>query len=462
MELNEAFRRIAGQHWRLIACFVLAGLGIGALFHGAGSTYTSSARLVLDTQDPKTRAEAGAIADTGQAIATSPAQVSAAIARTGFVRNPLDVAEHHVLVRPLGTSGVLELSVSDRNARAAAAMANALASEIIRARLHVSSGELQQLLGTIHDQIVDVSRRISDLDVQIASLSARAGGARSTAATNAAKRRDLLAQRRAALEAERVTLLSSNAQRPKPSIISRASLPLHPDPSRWLAVLTLGALLGLVLGAGIAGVIEMIRPTLVGDDALAREFDTRLIGTLPGAPDDVSLANTGWLSECVRLAAESAGVHSVRLLAAAPPVDLRHLATCLTPGRDREVRPTADAPVRRGRNATGVKSAVLEDELAQHVLIDVFDVYKWSPNGGGTGVVIVSPIALRKSELMDIKRFLELSPLPVLGLITYAHTTTKRKTPRPPSVLVAPVKTWWNRGVVAQRTGVVVRERVRR
>src|SRR5437867_8360961 len=153
VELEEAFRRIVGQHWRLIVCFVVIGLAVAPLIHlRAATAYTASARLVLDTPDPKSRTEAGAIADTAQAIATSPAQVQAALSRIGVHRDPLSVANNDVTVRPLGTSGVLELSVIDRNAQAAAAIANSLAAQVIRARLGVSSGELQRALAAIGKQ----------------------------------------------------------------------------------------------------------------------------------------------------------------------------------------------------------------------------------------------------------------------------------------------------------------------
>src|SRR5207248_6065006 len=122
----------------------------------AGTSYTASARLVLDTPDPKSRTEAAAIADTAQAIATSPAQVQAALQRIRLDRDSINVADHDVTVRPLGTSGVLQLSVKDRNAQAAAAIANSLADQVIRARLRISSGALQTALARIGKQIEDL------------------------------------------------------------------------------------------------------------------------------------------------------------------------------------------------------------------------------------------------------------------------------------------------------------------
>ena len=60
MELEEAFRRIVGQHLRLIVGFAVIGFAVAAFSHlGGGTSYTATARLVLDTPDPKSRTEAG-------------------------------------------------------------------------------------------------------------------------------------------------------------------------------------------------------------------------------------------------------------------------------------------------------------------------------------------------------------------------------------------------------------------
>src|SRR5205823_1089596 len=122
MELNEVGRRIVGQHWRLILAFVAAGLLVGGLTNvGGTASYVASTRLALDSPDPQTQTAAQAIADTAGAIATSPTQVAHALASAKVrSRNATDIAHHHVSTRSLGTSGVLELSVSDRDPRVAA------------------------------------------------------------------------------------------------------------------------------------------------------------------------------------------------------------------------------------------------------------------------------------------------------------------------------------------------------
>jgi uncharacterized protein involved in exopolysaccharide biosynthesis len=392
MELNQAFRRLVLQHVRLIACFVITGLAVGALVHRAtGTSYTTSARLVLDTQDPKSRTEAAAIADMGQAIATSPTQIKKALVRSD-VRRDVPSVSHHVAVRPLGTSGVLELSYSDRTAQGARAVANALAAQVIRARLAISNGTLRQTLEASGRQIEELSRNITELDARTAFDQA------------AVAQRDLLVQQRSALQSEQATLLASAAQRPTPSIISEATLPAQPNASGLIPYMTLGAIFGLILALGTAGLVEMIRPTVVGEDALAREFDAPLLGRLSGVPGQGSLAvDTTSLADRIRLAGETSDVHGVWLVGAGPTVDLRSLAVALT-------TPNGDSKGRANGGRNGSSRAPM---------IDVFDPHTWSPNGGGGGLVLVSPLALKKEDLVEANCLLELSRLPVLGLITY-------------------------------------------
>jgi hypothetical protein len=162
----------------------------------------------------------------------------------------------------------------------------------------------------------------------------------------------------------------------------------------------------------------MIRPTFVGEDALAREFDAPLLGRLSGVPGEASLGvDTTSLADRIRLAGEGSQVHGVWLVGAGPPVDLRSLAVALT----------------RSGNSNGSSRApkAARDVHAHGVTIDVFDVHTWSPNGGGAGVVLVSPEALRKEDLIETNRLLELSRLPVLGLITYDGDRPRRPIPLP-------------------------------
>jgi capsular polysaccharide biosynthesis protein len=438
MELNEAARRIFGTHLRLIAVWVIFGFVAAALLHaGSARTYTATTRLVLDTPDARDRSDSTAIADMAAAIATSPAEVRGALKDAHITtRDPVDLARHHVSVTALGSSAVLDLSVSDPNRRVAAAVSNTLAARVIQTRLKVSSGQLQQVLTELDRRISSLDRRIGDLDVQIASF-----GLTNPRARDAAQRtRDFLSQARGVLEAERVSLLSTDAQRPNPAIISQAPLPTHADSSRLLQDLVLGALLGLVLGIGSAGLIETIRPTFVGGDVLARELDTPLLGSLSSEPSERQRQRlVSLIAARLHLAAEGVGVHDIVLLGAGTDMELRGLAERLeaVPAEALHAVPdhtelsaaaTADAP--GGARARRTSAPLAEDQprdaagagdrARPGMRIRAFDVHSSLVDGqSGAGIALVSPSTLAKSKLDDVRHLLNATRSPLLGLITY-------------------------------------------
>lgn len=377
MELNDAARRILGQHWKLILLFVALGVAIAALAHaGDEKTYSASTRLALDMADPEDRAESESIADTAEAIALSPARVKAALRRAGISgRDPVETAENDVSVQGLGASGIMELSVRDPNPRAAAAMSEALAKEVIRTRANVTGSQFEGALG-------DLNRRIRTLNRTIARLEAgRTRGREQTA------QRDSLMQERAVLESARVSALSDDSQRPRALLVSPAIVPGVPEASSRLPDMALGILLGLVLGVGVAALIETVRPTLVGRGALARELNTPVLGTLPsGAHADAQSEEAADISGRLGMAAKIAGVGKVGLLPARRDLDLEPLARGLDAG----------------------------------VQVQPFDFQSSTgQNGSRTGLVLVSPTTLKREELEKVINLLRVSPGPLIGLVTY-------------------------------------------
>jgi capsular polysaccharide biosynthesis protein len=445
MELNEVVRRIFGQHWRLIAVFVVLGVAIPLLLHlGDRPSYTASARAVLDTKDPESRAEATAIVDTAKAIATSPSQVQDALQRAGVTgRDPVNVAKHHVSVQGLGSSGVFELSVSDRNPRIAAAMANALAAQVIRARLASTQGAKTEVVNQLDQKISDLSARISYLDAQISSFDERisraatpeAAAALASDRTRAEQLKATLVQQKAAAEAERNTVVSTDSQRPKPTILSRALPPASADSSRLPADLVLGALAGLILGIGLAGLIETFRPTLVGGDALARELNAPVLGMLPKEPEaEASLAQASAIAARVELAAEATALRKVALLAGGPPVDLGPLAERMqaafppvAPAPTQEVATRPAVVSDRGGSVAGVPPASSRLSLSGmsrgDLKIQPFSLEKGSKNNGTkAGLILVLPTVIKKTELAEVGHLLSVAHMPMLGVITYVRS----------------------------------------
>lgn len=447
MELKDAARRILRQHWLLIAVLVVVGMVAAVLHAREPSTYSASTRLVLGTDDPKSRTESGSIADTAKAIATSLTQVRRALEDAHVAnRNPVDVAKRQVFVRALGTSGVVQLSVSDKDPRIARAVANALAQRVIRVRSDVTSGRLQQILGDLTKRVDDLTRKISEVDQRIDELNVDIAQTASPATANAlraqrdesARQRDFLAQQRSVLESERISVLSANALRPKASVISAASLPTETDTSPLLQETILGALLGLVLGIGLAGLSETFRPTFVGSDSLAREFQTPLFGTIPTEEEEQRARQAlARIALRVRLAAQSADVQSAALVAVGPDVDLGLLAATLdelaneVPAMSAPRRiAAADAvaaggmrPIAHAEAEAGPRGAGSSTRFRIHA----FGLLDGRPDNGNTALVLVSPDVAKKEEIDEVSNLLRVAGSPLLGLIAYHRPRERRR-----------------------------------
>ena len=234
---------------------------------------------------------------------------------------------------------MVKLTVRDEGPRVAAAMANALAAEVIETGLTVSGGRAQRILA-------EFDRQIGVLDAQIAASDPTD--------------RSALVEERAAIQAERVNVLASEAGRSQPSIISRATPPPRADTAPITAYAALGALLGLILGIGLAGLVETIRPTIVGGDALASALDVRLLGTVASLPDEPSaLATLGPLAQRLGLAADTSGIDDLALLSIGPDVELGPLADRLGAEMELKRRMTLDAPDTASRAGGGPPGARL-------------------------------------------------------------------------------------------------------
>jgi capsular polysaccharide biosynthesis protein len=436
MELNDAFHRIFRQHL-LVILLVVAVCVTGAAVLGLGEkpSYTASTRLVLDTQDPQSSTGSTVIGDTAKAIATSPVEVSAALSQAHIAdRNPTEVAKH-VSVSPLGTSGVLQLSVTDSKPAYARALANALAEQVIRTRSTVNTRRIDQISADLDGRIRVLNQRIAAADAAVDQFNRQlAAGQTGTAAArlrsqidSESRLRDFDAEQRGVLVSERLGLLSTDALRPQASVISRATLPRHADASRRVPDLMLGLLLGLILGVGAAALIETFKPTLHGAEMLAREFGTSYIGTIPAnAGEGEADLGAEPITLVLRLAAERAGVRSVNLLAAVRDPGLTAAAANLEAAVNGISGPEADPsePVTAGGTQRYLPRKLERYEPPAPsplpLRVRTFGIdFPASRNGAPSGVVLVAPRSLRRSRVLEVKHLLSVMPVPVLGLITY-------------------------------------------
>ena len=425
MELNAAVRRILVRHVLLIVVAILLGVVAGFAVHSGDSrTFTASARLSLGTDVPADAEEAIAIADTAAAIVTSPDRVQSALSQAGARRDMPEFAQRSVGVRPIGSSGVLDLSVTDMDPRVAATVANRLAADLIRTTLDATQGSVEQVETDLRTQIDGVETKIGRSSHRIARVDAAialaAGGPEATVLDaqrrSVVEKQQALLQQRFDIRSQLNDLLATDAMRLRPRMVDPASVPLRADPSRRGADIALGALLGLLGGLGLAALIETLRP-MVDGDSVARELEVPLLGRLPTLPSDTEQdqAATEHLAARVSLAAWGADVRTIELLAAEPTADLRALV-----GGLETVLRRAEARGQR-RRSRGESDPLAE---RQAIVVRSFDPLGDSVNGGANhaGLVGVFPSVMKRTELRSMADLLAMTHRPVLGVVTYDRT----------------------------------------
>ncbi len=436
MELNEAIRRVFVQHWRLIVLTTIACIAIAALLSVRQSaTYTATTTFVLDAADPTSSAESAVIGDTAQAIATSPAQITAALTAANLTGRNLTQVANNVSVTPLGASGVLKLSVREDSPADARALANALAARVIATRNQIDNAKIKQVFTTIDNRIASVNKQILVQNAAIADLnrqlslnpSGQAAANLQLKISSLTQTRDLTVQQKGVLQSEESSLLATDATRPQANFISHAQEPSHADASPAIPDIALGALLGLVLGTGLAALIETLRPRYLGGDMLARELEMAHLGTIPATAGDPA---AGWSPEPIalvlRLAAERAGVRNVSLLATERQSDLGVVAKRIESACNR-AGPTAPEPmvahasyVGSVYTPSGVEHAErLSGASAPSLRVRPFGIsYTSNANGAGAGIAVVSAASLTRRQIVELRHLLSVMPAPVLGLIT--------------------------------------------
>ncbi len=410
VELDEVAQRVLRRHLVLIVVMTLLGLGGAVLLqHLRERDYIATTRVTMGTPDTHSSQESTALADAATGIVTSQGAVRAALKTAQITRDPVDVAVNHIQVTPVGTSGVLELAVSDPDRAAAAAVANTLAGQLVASRRASTRGDTEALLEDVRRRTVLATQKLQ------AAQEAAAGAATKAAGTFAQRgltdptvgdlelRLVTAAREYGDVQAQFDRVIESLSAMPLPAVLDPAVAADIPPPVDDRATLALGALLGLLLGVAAAAVLEVTRPTL-GPQALSSHLGTPLLGHLRRSPDRDARPSDPWLVEYLTLAVNAAGVRAVRLVPVGRQIDLSGLAERLRGVLHRHGDVDALLLPSRPRPFT--------DEAEPPPL---------PPSGRQplTGLVVVAPRVVRKADLVPLERHLLLTGRPLLGIITY-------------------------------------------
>jgi capsular polysaccharide biosynthesis protein len=324
-------------------------------------TYVASLRLLASSS----AGDAAVTADDVAAIATSRAQIAGALNDVNADRNP-DSYAANVSVRPVGSSGMVDISATDADPVVAATFVNALTSHVV--------------------------------------------------------------------EVMRATRL---ARYPLPTVIDSASAATARQvPTTRPQDVVFGGLLGLVIGMALAALAEAFNPTKIGGHAIGDELGAPVLGILPGEPDASSDApELPWVRWQLGVQAEGSGIGTVELTSAGPRVDLAPLALAL--------RRAAPAPRSRRRRATkqrgaegvtdrqagGVTSSDQSVGAGRPLQIHVLDGEDEHVQHatGSVGVVVIAPIAVKRTDIDVAKDLLDVTGWPPIGVIAYRRRGVLRR-----------------------------------
>ena len=438
MELNEVAARVLGRHLRLIAACVIAGLlAVWVIHQDDRKQFEATVRMVLDSPDPINQSQASVLADTARGIASGPSLVRAALSEVGATRDPVLFGEKNVDVRPLGSSGVLRLVVTDTDPRVAVEMANATAEAVIAARSRVTDGTASKAALALEREISALDGQLGKLDKRIDALTPLSPEAvidpHDTARVRAFERsRDALTRRLGQLQGELIAIQGERALRPQAGVIDPATK-AEPLPGRLVPDYLLGALLGLIVGVALAAVRETLVPTVVGHAALARALGAPILADLPQPPDRCRRKDVAVAARHVELAAVAAGVRRVEMMSLERVVDVSRLLEFLDDELTSAVVHGMDPVLRPGRRSPGL-SDVGGRADGRSVSSSIGD--------GRTGLVVVVPDVVRLADLEPARNLVSITGWPLLGAIVFPRTPRylppRHPRDRKPSEDVAP------------------------
>ena len=415
----------------LVLVMVLLGIGVGLGLHWNDKpSYQGSARILVTASDPTSSSQAAAVADTIRGLATGQSLVQRALDSIGARRDSAHVATYGVTVQGLGSSGVVELQVTDPDPTVALQLTNAIAREVVAQRTDAASAGLQAQMGALQEKLDAVQAQVAAVDDQLAAVSKEAGSLDPTVANRAAAERAQLLAKRAELTGQATIYTTSRADlgaqlatHPQAEVVDAAQGPALEVTPRQLPDVALGGLLGLVLGVAIAGGLETLRPTVMGRMAIARSLQSPVLGEVRRYAAGWSPADVLETASHIGLAATGAEVRRVDLMGTSDHIDLPRLAAAV------------------GKELTHLTVEVADpDTIVARVVSDGDPEGSQSGarvrrTGPARGLVLVVPEAVKLADLEPARDFLAISGWPLLGVVIAQRANPLalvRREPAPP------------------------------
>ena len=270
-ELRDYFRVLRRRRWPILAVLVLV-LGVSStLTYFKTPIYQASTQLLMQQRageslfDPNT----GQARDPSRAVKTEIEVLSSEPVRDAVQKR---VGRGRITASQVGDTDVIQVRARSTDPERAAAVANAYAEEYVGLRLRQAVSDVLAAAQEIQGRVSDLQDQIGQLDKQLsqlppAGITAASQAQRDTLEANLRSQRNalidqqaLFKQRLDQLQVERA-LKTGGVQ-----IVSKAAVPTQPVEPRPLRTAVLAAILGLMLGIGVAFLIDYLDDTVKSKD----------------------------------------------------------------------------------------------------------------------------------------------------------------------------------------------------
>jgi polysaccharide biosynthesis transport protein len=223
----------------------------------------ASERIFAPEQDPTQRTDRQAQVDTEIQVMKSRSVKSA-------VADQLHMSAS-VSIAPKGATDVVTISATSSDPAQAARIANVYADVYIKTRRQQAIDDLLAAATQVQSKLADIDQQLSDLDAKPAQDPAIA-----------AQKQALFSQRGTySQQLSQLQLAGSLTESGGAQLVSKAETPSSPIRPTPLRNAVLAAILGLILGAGLAFLVDHLDDSLRTRDQLEIATRLTLLGSIP-------------------------------------------------------------------------------------------------------------------------------------------------------------------------------------
>jgi capsular polysaccharide biosynthesis protein len=429
VEIDEIAARLLRQYWvLLVICVAVPLVAISFLTARQPAMYAASARIITGSVVPQSSAEADAVASQVEALATGRTTVAQALQAAGADRNVSNFTANDIAVSGLGSSQVIDLTVTDRSPQVAQKVSRVLAAEVVGSINNVGQSGLRAALTANDQEIVRLSQRRAVMASKAAAqprnpqLQAQLAGIDQVIANFTGDRSRLL------IQAGTLGLAT---------VIDQPAVPARPESKATVQKLGLAGLLGLVAGILIASIAETVRPTVPGARRVSRRLGVPALGELSG--EDLAGVRTPAIGEMAlrfRLAASHAHVRTIALVDTDGKRELAALAAALM--QSLQASSADGAAARAGANGSQHRDADADadsqttlamaapnvlvrprDAVAGETALQVYPLgqMKWVAGTTKVGIIVLSGPVARVSRITALEDLSRSSGWPIVGVV---------------------------------------------